>query len=95
MSKKVARQSGGQSLLAPALIGGAVILALLAVGLVVLNGASGSSGGTPQLTVDRERIDFGKVPFDKLVRAEFKVQNTGSGTLVLDASAPIKILQGC
>ncbi|MBI5878211.1 MAG: DUF1573 domain-containing protein [Chloroflexi bacterium] len=95
MSKNVARQNGRPSLLAPALIGGAVMLALLAVGLVVLNSGSGGGGGTPQLSVDRERIDFGKVPFNKMVRAEFKVQNTGDGTLVLDSSAPIKILQGC
>lgn len=85
----------GRPLLPLALIGGALVLALIAVGLFVLNGGPGGGGGTPQLTVDRERIDFGKVPFNKTVRAEFKVQNTGDGTLVLESTVPLKLLQGC
>ena len=85
----------GRPLLPLALIGGALVLALVAVGLYALNGGAGGSGGTPQLTVDSERIDFGKVPFNKTVRAEFKVQNTGDGMLVLESTVPLKLLQGC
>ncbi len=95
MQTKKGQPAAGRPLLPLALIGGAVVLALVAVGLFVLNGSPGGGGGTPQLAVDRERIDFGKVPFNQTVRAEFKVQNTGDGTLVLESTVPLKLLQGC
>lgn len=49
----------------------------------------------PRLSVDKERIDFGRMPFEKQVRAEFKITNVGDNTLTLDASAPIQALEGC
>ena len=59
---------------------------------------SGSSSGAklgPRLAVDRERIDFGRVPLNKSVRAEFKVSNNGDRPLTLDTTAPVQAIQGC
>ncbi len=70
---------------------------LLVTGVALLLSSSGDTGGKtgPRLSVDRERIDFGRVPLDKSVRAEFTVTNTGDRPLTLDASAPVQVLQGC
>ncbi len=79
-----------------AIFAGAAVLLIAGLFLMLANdgGTSGSKTG-PHLTVDRERIDFGRVPLDKSVRAEFKVTNTGDRPLTLDASAPVQVLQGC
>ncbi len=70
---------------------------LLVAGVALLLSSSGDTSGKtgPRLSVDRERIDFGRVPLDKSVRAEFTVTNTGDRPLTLDASAPVQVLQGC
>ncbi len=79
-----------------AIFAGAAVI--LIAGLFFLLSNNGSSSGAktgPRLTVDRERIDFGRVPLDKPVRAEFNVTNTGDRPLTLDTSAPVQVLQGC
>ncbi len=58
-------------------------------------GDTGTGRIGPRLAVDREKIDFGRVPLDKTVRAEFKITNAGDRTLTLDASAPVQVLEGC
>ncbi len=79
-----------------AVFAGAAVLLIAGLFLIFSNsgGTSGKQVG-PHLTVDRERIDFGRVPLDKPVRAEFKVTNTGDGPLTLDTTAPVQVLQGC
>ncbi len=79
-----------------ALFAGAAVLLIAGLFLILSNNGdtSGSKTG-PRLTVDRERIDFGRVPLDKPVRAEFKVTNTGDRPLTLDTTAPMQVLQGC
>ncbi len=74
--------------------GAAVILIAGLFFLFANNNTTGSKTG-PRVTVDRERIDFGRVPLDKPVRAEFKVTNTGDRPLTLDTSAPVQVVQGC
>jgi len=49
----------------------------------------------PRLALNTERVDLGRQPFDKTVRAEFKVQNTGDQPLMLDASTPVRVVEGC
>ncbi len=71
---------------------------LIAAGIAlwfVQNGEFGAGQIGPRLAVHTERIDFGKVPFDKMVRAEFKVTNTGDRALTLDSSAPVRVVEGC
>jgi hypothetical protein len=98
--KKARRQAAGsrRSLLPIALIGGALVLAVIAIGIGIMSadaGASGGGGRGPQLAVNQEKIDFGNLPFDKTVRAEFKVENTGDRNLTLDVSTPIRVVEGC
>ncbi|MGB8647245.1 MAG: hypothetical protein WCF84_18550 [Anaerolineae bacterium] len=71
---------------------------LLIAGLALLFTGGGNSSGShtgPRLSVDREQIDFGRVPLDKPVHAEFKITNSGDRSLTLDASAPVQVVKGC
>ncbi len=79
-----------------AIFAGAAVL--LIAGLFLLFTSNSNTAGDktgPRLTVDREKIDFGRVPLDKTVRAEFKVTNSGDRPLTLDTSAPVQVLEGC
>ena len=80
-------------------IGAAVILV---VGFWVLRWSdSSSSTGAPQttsgarLSVDRTTIDFGKVPLDKMVKAEFKIKNVGNQPLIVKAEPRVELVKGC
>lgn len=75
---------------------GAIILVVIAVAVWFFqSGETGSGQVGPRLAVNTERIDLGKQPFDKTVRAEFKLTNTGDRALTLDASPPIRVVEGC
>lgn len=75
---------------------GAGVLIVAAVAIwFAQNAETGDGKIGPQLAVNTERIDLGKQPFDKLVRAEFKITNNGDRTLTLDASSPIRAVEGC
>ncbi len=96
MAGQKARKSNGAPL--PAwifLVGAIVLLALASVGVWAFLTPQTSGGGGPQLAVNPERIDLGKQPYAKMVRAEFLVTNTGDRALTLDASAPVRALEGC
>ncbi len=76
---------------------GAALLVILGVGLWLwstkLEFGPGDLG--PKLSVNAERLDFGNVVFDKMVRAEFVVTNAGDRTLTLDTSTPVRVIEGC
>ena len=75
---------------------GAVVLIVTAFAIwFTQNAETGSKLIGPRLAVSTERIDFGKQPYDKIVRAEFKITNTGDRTLTLDASTPLRVVEGC
>jgi hypothetical protein len=75
---------------------GAFLLILAAVIFwSVQSGETGEGKLGPRLSLNTERIDLGKQPFDKVVRAEFMVTNTGDRSLTLDASPPIRVVEGC
>ncbi len=75
---------------------GAFLLILAAIGVwYVQNAETGEGTVGPQLALNTERIDLGRQPFDKKVRAEFKITNTGDRSLTLDASTPIRVVEGC
>lgn len=76
------------------LLGGIALVAIAIVAFVWLALAP-SSGGTPQIQVDNERIDFGKQPFERPVRATFQIRNTGTGTLTLSVPRVATLLEGC
>lgn len=76
---------------------GFILLLVAAVGVWQVWGTTETGPGKigPRLAVDQERIDLGRQPFDKMVSAEFRVTNTGDRTLTLDASSPIRVVEGC
>jgi hypothetical protein len=82
--------------------GGALIVIIIGVVLLALAGR-GSSGtsvpaqvtGKPKLAVDREQIDFGKVPLDKPVKATFVLSNIGDQPLALQGIPVVEVKQGC
>jgi hypothetical protein len=75
-----------------------VLLTLVLVGGWFINRSLAENGpGTlgPRLAVNQERLDVGTQPFNKIVRAEFTLTNAGDRTLQLDASSPVRVLEGC
>jgi hypothetical protein len=74
-----------------AALGGGLLL--LAAILFARNGGSG--GGTPSLTVDQDKIDYGYVKFGETRQFALKVTNTGDGTLQFKEQPYIEVLEGC
>jgi hypothetical protein len=80
-----------------------IVTALAASGFVVLliilamQMAGGSSSGAgSRLAVDQEKIDFGRVPYEKMVRAVFTVKNVGDQPLhFASREIPVSLLEGC
>lgn len=56
--------------------------------------AAKGSGSGPQISIDKESVDFGKVPLDKEVRAVFTVKNVGTDTLTM-RDVKLALVQGC
>ena len=49
----------------------------------------------PHLQVDTDKIDLGDQPLGKTVQADFKITNTGDGTLTLTPPQMATVLEGC
>lgn len=54
-----------------------------------------SASGRPRLVVTPTRIDFGKLPVGKMVRASFELRNTGDAVLRLTKAPWIRAERGC
>jgi len=57
------------------------------------NPAQGGAAGA-RISVDKESVDFGKVPLNKEVRATFNVKNVGTDTLTL-REVKLRLVEGC
>ena len=68
-------------------------LLLLAAILFARN--SGTSGGTPALAVDQQKIDYGDVKFGVNKSFAIKVTNMGDGPLRFKEAPYIEVLEGC
>ena len=79
------------------LVAGVVLIGAAAFGIwvVMQTPARTGSGIGPQLAVSQERIELGKVPFNQMVQAQFQIKNTGDQALTLDASDPVRAIEGC
>jgi hypothetical protein len=95
MAKQKSQKNGGQLPSWVFLVGAIVLLVIAGAAVWMLLTPQTQGGVGPQLTVNQERIDLGKQPFEKMVRAEFVVTNVGDRALTLDASAPVRALEGC
>ena len=94
MSKKTKRYRKQQKKNFPWLfvaLGGALLL----VATFLFANRSGSGGGTPSLTVDQKKIDYGYVKFGEDRQFALKVTNTGDGTLRFQEKPYIEVVQGC
>lgn len=76
-----------------ALIIGGILL--VAAALFFAFGGSGDGGGTPKLTVDQEKIDYGDVKFGVNKTFSIKVTNTGDGVLRFKEKPYVQVLEGC
>lgn len=57
--------------------------------------ANQDGGGTPSITVDQQRIDYGDVNFNVPKTFAIKVTNTGDGTLRFTEKPYLQVLEGC
>ena len=70
---------------------GGILLAVAAL----LFARQGSTGGTPSIAVDQQKIDYGDVKFGVNKTFAIKVTNTGDGTLRFKEDPYIEIVEGC
>lgn len=97
--QRATRSARKQSWLPWAGLAGLVIVVVVAV-LAILamqdsQGAAGAGNGTPNLVVDQTRVDFGDVPVNQMVKANFNVRNTGDGPLTLVVPPVPEVVEGC
>ncbi|MGC8855432.1 MAG: hypothetical protein ACP5QU_01410 [Anaerolineae bacterium] len=92
MSKKTRRQKSKKTF--PWTLAAAGVV-LLAVAAALFASQSGDGGGTPAITVDQQKIDYGTVKFNTNLTFAIKVTNTGTGTLRFTEQPYIEVLEGC
>jgi len=90
--KKHKRQKDRKSFPWPLVAFGGVLL-ILAADLFANQGGDG--GGTPSITVDQQKIDYGDVKFNTNKSFAIKVTNMGSGTLRSKEEPYIEVVEGC
>ncbi len=93
MSKKhVKHKQKKNSLWVLLALGGVLIFAAI---FLFANQNGGDGGGTPKITVDQQKVDYGDVKFGVNKTFAIKVTNTGDGTLRFSEEPYIQILEGC
>ena len=92
MSKKHKRQKQRKTFSWPL---AAICGVLLIIAAFFLANQGGDSGGTPFITVDQQKIDYGDVKFGVNKTFTIKVTNTGNGTLRFKEEPYIEVLEGC
>lgn len=75
------------------LLGLGVVFVALAIFLIA--GQVGLGGGTPSITVDQQKIEYGDVKFGVEKTFAVKVTNIGDGTLRFKETPYIEVLEGC
>lgn len=68
---------------------------LLLIAAVLFANRSGDGGGTPSITVDQQKIDYGYVKFGETRSIAVKVTNTGTGNLRFKEDPYIEVVEGC
>lgn len=54
-----------------------------------------AGASVPRVSVERDALDFGNVPFEKVVQANFVVKNVGTAPLRVLGEPPLRTLEGC
>jgi hypothetical protein len=68
---------------------------LLVAAVFLANRSGGDGGGTPSISVDQNKIDYGYVKFGENRQFALKVTNAGDGTLRFSEQPYIEVLEGC
>ena len=68
---------------------------LLLLATVLFANRSGEGGGTPSISVDEQKIDYGYVKFGETRSIAVKVTNSGDGTLRFKEQPYIEVVEGC
>jgi len=68
---------------------------LLLAAILFANRSGADGGGTPFLSVDQSKIDYGYVKFGENRQFALRVTNTGDGTLRFSEQPYIEVLEGC
>jgi hypothetical protein len=92
MSKKNKRRKQKNSFPWPFVVLGGVLL--IAAAFLFAN-RGGDGGGTPDVAVDQQKIDYGDVKFDTEKTFAIKITNTGDGTLRFKEKPYIEVVEGC
>lgn len=79
-----------------AIVAGGVVLIFAAL-LIAMGRSDGEAGagGTPAITVDQDRIDFGDVKLDTPLTFRIQVTNNGDSTLRFKEKPTIEVVEGC
>ena len=68
---------------------------LLLLAAILFANRSGDGGGTPALSVDQQKINYGYVNFGETRSIAVRVTNSGDGTLRFKEQPYIEVLEGC
>ena len=68
---------------------------LLLLATVLFANRSGDGGGTPAISVDQQKFDYGYVKFGETRSIAVKVTNTGDGSLRFKEQPYIEVVEGC
>jgi hypothetical protein len=79
----------------PILAFGGVLVFTAALLLAGRGPTSAGGAGTPSITLDQQKIDFGEVKLDTVLSFAITVTNTGDGVLRFEEAPYIEILEGC
>lgn len=71
------------------------VLLLVAGWLVFANRSGDNGGGTPDIAVDPESIDYGDLALGTNLTFEIEVTNRGDGVLRFEEEPYIEIVEGC
>ena len=93
-TKQPARRPAGWVL---PVLAGALLLGVLA--WLVWRGSDRTApiaaGGTPSLEADQEHVDVGDVQLGQTVAVNFRLTNTGDGTLRFNEAPYVEVVEGC
>lgn len=98
--RKNKQTTGGSSLPLVVMAVGAVVI--VAAGFLIWRGSNSPKTvaapqvtGSARLVVDRDSIDFGKVPLNQPVKAVFKLSNVGDQALRILGTPRVELVRGC
>jgi hypothetical protein len=93
MSKK--RRKQGQKKSFPWLVIGLGAILVIVAAFLFANQGGGDASGTPVITVDQEKIDYGYVQFGNDKSFKITVTNTGNGVIRFKQKPYVEVLEGC